>query len=358
MATGTLTTKQHALATKQGLVLNAALEEDTRALAPSTRCFVPSETAHDTTEVLFVLMDAFSLIAFSGAVETLRLANYISGRGLYRWETATIDGEEVEASCRLGIRPDTSLEQAHFRRNIVLCAGAGVETARRGRLIGWLRRRATEGAHLGALCTATYVLAEAGLLRNHRCTIHWEHLDSFAEYFPDHRVQAELFQIDGARFTCAGGTAAVDMMLRDIHVAHGPALSSKICEQCMHERIREGNEDIRLPMQNRFRFSHPKLVSAIALMTQNTEEVLERGEIARRVSLSHRQLERLFRRYLTSTPARYYLNLRLNKARALLSQTSMPVTEVAFACGFTSASHFSKCYRDTFGKTPRKERQS
>ncbi|MDX1739475.1 MAG: helix-turn-helix domain-containing protein, partial [Alphaproteobacteria bacterium] len=113
----------------------------------------------------------------------------------------------------------------------------------------------------------------------------------------------------------------------------------------------------RLPLQARLRVSHPKLIKAISEMEKNTEEALSRDEIARRVGLSRRQLERLFSRYLSTSPARYYLKLRLGRARKLLTQTTMPVTEVAFASGFTSASHFSKCYRDMFGKTPRAERR-
>ena len=145
--------------------------------------------------------------------------------------------------------------------------------------------------------------------------------------------------------------------MREITRVAGPELAASVSEQFMHERIREGDDDQRLPLQARLRISHPKLIKAISEMEKNTEEALSRDEIADRVGLSRRQLERLFRRYLNTSPARYYLKLRLNRARTLLTQTTMPVTEVAFASGFTSASHFSKCYRDMFGRTPRAERR-
>ena len=147
------------------------------------------------------------------------------------------------------------------------------------------------------------------------------------------------------------------MMLTEIMRHHGAETAAAVSELFMHERIREGHDNQRLPLQARLRISHPRLIQAIAEMEHNVEEALTREEIAARVGLSRRQLERLFRRYLNTSPARYYLRLRLERARLLLTQSTMPVTEIAFACGFTSASHFSKCYRDMFTRTPRDERR-
>lgn len=305
-----------------------------------------------------VLIPNFSMIAFTSVVEPLRLANYVSGKTLYEWEIASRDGDSVVASNGISIAATKSV--ADYDRaptNIILCSGVDAHVYKDNAVFGWLRRWAREGAHIGAICTGAHVLAHAGLLTGYRCTLHWENLDSFLEEFPDLDVRAELYEIDRDRFTCAGGVAALDMMLSEIGAAHGPELASAVSEQFMHERMREGSDDQRLPLQARLRISHPKLIRAIAEMEKNTEEALSRDDIAERVGLSRRQLERLFRRYLNTSPARYYLKLRLNRARTLLTQTTMPVTEVAFASGFTSASHFSKCYRDMFGRTPRAERR-
>lgn len=305
-----------------------------------------------------VLIPNFSMIAFTSVVEPLRLANYVSGETLYEWEIASRGGESVVASNGIPIGAHKSVaDYDKAPPNVILCSGTDAHVYKDNAVFGFLRRWAREGSHIGAVCTGAHVLAHAGLLSGYRCTIHWENLDSFLEEFPELDVRAELFELDRDRFTCAGGVAALDMVLHEISDRHGPELASAVSEQFMHERIREGTDDQRLPLQARLRISHPKLIRAIAEMEKNTEEALSRDEIAERVGLSRRQLERLFRRYLNTSPARYYLKLRLNRARTLLTQTTMPVTEVAFASGFTSASHFSKCYRDMFGRTPRAERR-
>jgi len=308
--------------------------------------------------VAFLLVPNFSMAAFTATLEPLRLANYTTGNTLYEWEILSRDGDAVSASNGVRIVPDRGIADAPRLDNVVVCSGIGAHTYNDTVLFGWLRRWAREGAHVGAICTGAHVLANAGLLNGYRCTIHWENLEGFREQYPDLDVRPELFEIDRDRFTCAGGFAASDMMLTEIGRRHGGEVAAAVSEQFMHERIREGHDNQRLPLQARLRISHPKLIQAIAEMERNVEEALTREEIAERVGLSRRQLERLFRRYLNTSPARYYLRLRLERARLLLTQTTMPVTEIAFACGFTSASHFSKCYRDMFGRTPRDERRA
>ncbi|MDH3229163.1 MAG: GlxA family transcriptional regulator [Alphaproteobacteria bacterium] len=308
--------------------------------------------------VSFLLVPNFSMSAFTAMLEALRLANYTTGRNLYEWEILSRDGNAVEASNGVRVAADKGIADVAHPDNVVVCSGIGAQLYQDNVMFGWLRRWAREGAHVGALCTGAHVLAHAGLLNGYRCTIHWENLESFREQHPDLDVQAELFEIDRDRFTCAGGLAAADMMLTEIARRHGDDVASAVSEQFMHERIRAGHDNQRLPLQARLRISHPKLIQAIAEMETYVEEALSREEIAARVGLSRRQLERLFRRYLNTSPARYYLRLRLERARLLLTQTTMPVTEIAFACGFTSASHFSKCYRDMFGCTPRDQRRA
>jgi len=307
--------------------------------------------------VAFLVVPNFSMAAFTATIEPLRLANYTTGSTLYEWEILSRDGGAVTASNGVRVLADRGIAEAPHLDNVVVCSGIGAHTYNDPALFGWLRRWAREGAHVGAICTGAHILAHAGLLNGYRCTVHWENLESFREQFPDLDVRPELFEIDRDRFTCAGGFAASDMMLNEIGRRHGGEIAAAVSEQFMHERIREGHDNQRLPLQARLRISHPKLIQAIAEMERNVEEALTREEIAERVGLSRRQLERLFRRYLNTSPARYYLRLRLERARLLLSQTTMPVTEIAFACGFTSASHFSKCYRDMFGRTPRDERR-
>jgi transcriptional regulator GlxA family with amidase domain len=207
------------------------------------------------------------------------------------------------------------------------------------------------------MCTGSYLLARAGLLDGYRCTIHWENMASMREEFPGIIVSQELFEIDRDRYTCSGGTAPLDMMLNIISRHHGAQLAVAISEEFICERIRGRNDRQRIPLRLHLGTSQPKLMEAVALMEANLEEPMSLDELAQHVGLSRRQLERLFQKHLSCVPTRYYLELRLAKARQLLLQTSMSIVDVAFASGFVSAPHFSKCYRDFYGIPPRDERR-
>ena len=201
---------------------------------------------------------------------------------------------------------------------------------------------------LGALCTGSYLLARAELLNGYRCTIHWENLASLREEYPRLIISSELFEVDRDRYTCSGGTAPLDMMLHLIARQQDQPLAAAISEEFLCERIRGRHDRQRIPLRLRLGTSQPKLIEAVALMEANLEEPMSPDELALHVGLSRRQLERLFQKYLSCVPTRYYLELRLARARQLLLQTTMSIVDVAFACGFVSAPHFSKCYRDFF----------
>ncbi len=303
----------------------------------------------------FLLVPNFSMMAFTAAVEPLRSANRMSGHELFSWHVVTRDGKPVEASNGFAIMPESSIAGAAHFPTMIVCAGIDVHLFRDKEVYSWLRRLARNGAHIGALCTGSHILARAGLLEGYRCTIHWENIPGFVEEFPDIDVTTELFEIDRNRFTCSGGTAALDMMLHMIAPQYGHELTAAVSDRFIHDRIRGPHDHQRMTLQSRLGIRDPKLLSVIGQVEANLEEPLSRAELAESVGLSIRQLERLFRNNLDSTPKHYYLELRLRLARQLLLQTSMSVLGVALACGFVSASHFSKCYREFFEKTPREE---
>ena len=305
----------------------------------------------------FLLVPNFSMMAFTAAVEPLRSANRMSGHELYSWHVVTSDGKPVEASNGFTIMPESGIAGASHFPTMIVCAGIDVHLFRDKEVFSWLRRLARNGAHIGALCTGSHILARAGLLEGYRCTIHWENIPGFVEEFPDIDVTTELFEIDRNRFTCSGGTAALDMMLHMIAPRYGHELTAAVSEQFIHDRIRGPHDHQRMTLQSRLGIRDSKLLSVVGQMEANLEEPLSRTQLAESVGLSMRQLERLFRKNLDSTPKHYYLELRLRRARQLLLQTSISVLGVALACGFVSASHFSKCYREFFERTPREERR-
>lgn len=313
------------------------------------------ETGH-AREFVFLLVPQFSMIAFAAAIEPLRLANRMSRRALYAWRTASAGGGQVPASNGCVVSTDMGLEEVPRDTSIVVCSGLDLKDAISKPVLTWLRKQARRGITMGAVCTGAHVLARAGLLDGKRCTIHWENQAAFAEEFPEAELCNLLYVADEGAFTCAGGTAAADMMLHLIAEDHGPELSSLVADALVHAPVRGDADEQRLSVPARIGVRHPKLVNIIQTMESNTEDPISPSELARGVNMSTRQLERLFRRYLNRSPKRYYMELRLEKARNLLLQTDMSVLNVALACGFTSPSHFSKCYRGHFNRTPYRER--
>ena len=304
----------------------------------------------------FLLLNQFSMIAFASAIEPLRAANEQAGMALFDWVVASTGASSCKASNGIKIETETNPEDLQSCRIVFVCAGVQVKENTSKSTLNLIRRLDRNGAIIGAICTGTYVMAAAGLLASRRCTIHWEHIDGLSEEFPDLDITNDLFEIDGNRVTCSGGTASLDMMLNLITQTHGANLAAKISYQFIHDRIREPSDRQRMELRARLGVSHPKLLAVVKIMEDNLEEPLVQTDIALKTSLSTRQLERLFRKYLDTTPTRYYLNLRLKRARHLLRQTSLSILSVALACGFVSASHFSKCYREYYERTPRADR--
>ena len=304
----------------------------------------------------FFLVPRFAMMAFTAALEPLRAANLLSGRTLYDWRIVSRDGEAIASSNGAELAAQASVEAAEGLDNLVVCSGLDAHLFDDRKVFAWLRRAAKRGARLGALSDGAFILARAGLLEETRCTIHWQCLAGFTETFPDIPVTAELYAIDRRRFTCAGGTAAFDMMLTLIGQDHGSELAVAVAEHFMHDRIRGERDRQRISLRMRVGVGNAKLLEVVARMEENLELPLDGATLARASGLSKRQLERLFRRYLGRTPMQYYIELRLQRAHMLLHSSALSVMEVSVACGFTSASHFAKRYRDIFGQTPRSTR--
>ena len=305
---------------------------------------------------VFVLLDQFTLLCYACAVESLRIANRMAGTKLYDWRVIGEGGTTISCSAGTAFQLDADLDEVGREDTIVLCGGIDVASATTKKLLNWVRREARRGVQVGGLCTAGYSLAKAGLLDGKRATIHWENQDSFIEEFEETTLTKSVFVIDGNTFTTAGGTASIDLMLKFIADDHGEALASAVADQLIYTSIRTDQDTQRLSVPTRIGVRHPKLSAVIQKMEENIEEPISPATLAKTVSMSTRQLERLFRRYLNRSPKRYYMELRLQKARNLLMQTDMSVINVALACGFASPSHFSKCYRAQYDTTPYRER--
>ena len=306
----------------------------------------------------FLLLPEFSLIAFTASIEPLRSANRLSRKTLYNWKTISLTGEPLAASNGVTITPDGALENAKACDVIFICAGIRPMQNLPQGLSGKLRTLARRGMPLGSVCTGSVALAKAGLLDGHRCTIHWENIEGFAETFPDLDITATLFEIDRNRYTCSGGTAPLDMMIHSIKLDHGETLALNVADQMLLNFVREPQAGQRMAIEHRTGIRHPKLLAAIGYMEAHTETPISLHDLSREINLSLRQLERLFKSKLSVTPTQYYLELRVQRARQLLRQSPMSIMEVAVATGFNSASHFTQIYKKYFGHAPSQERKS
>ena len=306
--------------------------------------------------VAFLTLNNFSLIAFSNAIEILRIANYLLGEDVYQWSVITVDGQPVAASNGLAFANTSQLDFANMPDVLLVCGGVNIQNAVNHNVIKLLTLASKHNIWLGGLCTGSYAFAKAGLLDGYKCTIHWENMASLCEQFSSINFMEELFVIDRNRCTCAGGTAPLDLMLAFVAARFGKNLVAEISDQFMMVRARDSKDQQHIPVAARVGYSHKALVEVSALMEANIEEPLSLDELARLADLSQRHLQRMFKHTLNMTPMHYYLNLRLRRARALLLQTEMSVMSVTVACGFQSSCHFSKSYRTLFGYSPSMER--
>ena len=309
----------------------------------------------------FLLVNDFTLISLSSAVEPLRMANRICSENHYYWKTISETGDPVSASDGLRVNVDCSIADEAVLEDldaVIVCGGQWIEQNTGMKVLQWLKTVNQKGIGLGAICTGSYVLAAAGLLDGFRCSIHWENMAAVSDLFPAISVKSSVFTIDRSRFTSSGGTTPVDMMLHFISRQCGTKVSAGVAEQFIYERIRQSDDEQRVPLRHVVGHQSSKLVGAVELMEANIKEPLSQQDLSTYVGLSRRQLQRLFRRYLMSVPSRYYLQLRLQRARELLRQTSWSLVEIAAQTGFVSTSHFSKSYKDFFGHPPSRERQT
>ncbi|MBP9183026.1 MAG: GlxA family transcriptional regulator [Fuscovulum sp.] len=309
-----------------------------------------------TQHFSFFLMPEFTHIAFSCALEPLRIANLVSGKPLYRWTLLSEDGRTASCSNGSVTLTEGGMEPGRKTDRLFLISGMNVPAHTTPPLLAWLRRERAAGTPLGGICSAAYVLAKAGFLDNMETALHWAWHDLFTEEFPDVRLVRSVFVAREKIITASGGTAAADLMLHLIGRAHGTDLATEVADQMVYNAVREGTAAQRVSLQSRHGMRNQHLVRAIAIMDETIESPISPSLIAEQLGISTRQLERLFGRFLNSTPKHYFMEKRLHRAQNLLVQTDQSVTEIAMACGFQSTSHFSRVYRLHFGTSPVQQR--
>ncbi|OJA05873.1 GlxA family transcriptional regulator [Halomonas sp. QHL1] len=301
----------------------------------------------------FLLLPRFAMVAFFSAIEPLRIANRIDGRPLFEWDLISRDGEPVVASNGMTLIASGSLHTTSQVPSLAVCASFDPERAIDDELIDWLRARNYEGCVLGGIDTGCYALAAAGLLDDKTVTLHWECLSDFCTRFPRVDAVESIYEVTDEGFSCAGGSAAIDMSLDLIRRRHGDALAKQVRDQLIHEQGRRPasrQRDSAIPQD-------PMLQRAITLMDDNLESPLSIRSLANELGITWRRLDRLFARHLAISPQQTYLSRRLDHAYWLLSETPHSIMNISLACGFASPSSFSRAFRLHYGSTPSQLRQ-
>lgn len=319
----------------------------------------PSEIqTKDTTNLSFVLIPRFNMMALTATLEPLRVANYLTGKSLYTWHFISPKGGNVVSSNGMSIdtvklpEPDRRMDQ------VFICGSWGSEHYEDKTLFAWMRRLDRLGVHLGAMDIGTYILARAGLMSGYRAAVLWYCTKAFMEKFPDTEISDLLYVTDRNRTTIAGGAAGLDLMLDNIAKRHDPHLAYEIAEHILHHHLRGHGSPQQIKPAPKIANMHPVISKITAMMNSNVEEPVSIPDIAGKIGISQRKMERLFQKHVGRSAIAHYRLLRMQHARVLLTNTDLSIREISVACGYLSLSHFAKSFAEQFGKRPRDCRDS
>ena len=302
-------------------------------------------------DVVFLLVPRFSMIALYGALEPLRVANRFAGP-TFSWRFVSADGQPVAASNDIPVSVSGDLSDIGEPDMAVISASYEPERGITRPMLAAVKSLARRRVLMAAIDTGPFLLAEAGVLDGYRATCHWESLPGFRESYPEVLAEQALHVTDRDRMTCAGGAAAIDMMLDWIARTLGKPLAVLVADQLVHFRSVEQPAQARLPAAARYATTDGRLLRIITAMEEQGEDPLDAAQLAHVAGISVRQMERLFRDRLGERPMGFYLKLRLERAERLITYSSMSMREIAVACGFSSLPLFSRSFRARYGRAP------
>lgn len=304
-----------------------------------------------------LLIDGFSLMSLSSAIEPLRAANILSGKTLYQIKFISADDDRSTSSAGL-YSNGLPLRDAGYDYDLVLVAAAGNPAKYENpALFRYLKALASKRVNLGGISGGSVILARAGLMKNKRFTVHWDHYAALNEMTEAFLLERNIYVIDQDRYTCAGGVAPLDMMSAIIAADHGRELAKQVNDWFIYTSVRKATEPQRIGLVEKYQVHHPAVISAIELMQDHLSDPLSSTQIAELSDIGERQLSRLFQQYLGKKINQFYSDMRLEHAHLLVKQTSLPLIEVALASGYESAAYFSQKFKAHYGYSPTQYRK-
>lgn len=306
--------------------------------------------------VAVLLTDGFPLMSYASVVEPLRAANVLAGRTVCEVRHFSESGREVRSSGSVQVPVDSVAGGTLDADLLLVIAGGDPFGFELGRMVAWFRKLALSGHVLGGVSGGPVLLAKAGVMRGRRMTVHWEHAQMLAEAVPDLILERSLYVIDRDRVTCGGGTAPMDLMHALLSGRFGTDFARSVSDWFLHTDIRPSAGPQRAGPIERVGTTCQPVLDAVALMESHVADPLTLDQLAILAGISGRQLNRLFRRHIGRTVMGHYRRFRLETARQLLGHSSLSLTDIALATGFSGSSHFSSAFRQEFGHTPRQFR--
>lgn len=318
---------------------------------------INNRTKDDTRKIHFLLTPDFSLFGLTSMLGPLRHANAASGLSLYEWELVSEFGGLIRSSDGIDIMTNVSIKEVEQCETLIICSGChDPQTVSSSTVLGFIRQQSYFGADIVCQDMGAHIAAAAGILDGYRAAVHWENHESTQALFPNVEFVQELLVIDRKVFSCPGGLSGLDMMLYLIRIQHDQQLATRVADELIYTHQRANAGPQRRSLQIRLDSRNKHLIEAVQLMERNIEEPLYISELTTHLGISGRELERLFKHNLQQTPKSFYRQIRLEKARNMLQQTTESVTAISVACGFVSLSHFTRCYQKHFSKSPSQER--
>ncbi|MCO4786982.1 MAG: helix-turn-helix domain-containing protein [Marinomonas atlantica] len=306
--------------------------------------------------IAIILLPGFALTSFSLTVEAFSVANLLSEKDIYH--CTVYSGSDnpkkmsVISSNNIPIQTTKHISEFESADIICLCAYQGASRYYNDALNFLLKKHYRSGKKLASLSSGSFIFAKAGLLAKTACTVTAEQEDIFRELYPKVTLQESLYTVSEQIFTCRGGTTALDLMMYLIGMDNGTELTEQISLRFQSDRIRTLAEINKSNQYLKLRFKAPMLGAAVEIMEANIEEPYSIERLSEMIGSSVRHLEQLFKKHLKVTPNKYYLNIRLQRVLKLVEETSLPLSEVANACGFSSHSYMGQCFRKKYGDHP------
>lgn len=310
--------------------------------------------------VSVLVLPECSMMSVACTLDPMRAANRIARETVFEWQVLTLDGEPVSLTCGLPVVADMKLDDTSPADVLIIIAGYNSDIHANDKCIAKVAKGAFEYAGIGGVEAGSWVMARAGLLNHHKATTHWEDMEDFAASFPDIEVLPDRFVIDEPYFTTGGASPAFDLMLQLIRSRRGMAFAMEVASIFIYADAQKSSDAQGVVSLGSLNTVSSSISEAIKLMEAHLDNPMQIREIASRLNISVRSLETLFQSTFSSSPGKFYRNLRLQMARRLLVETGLSIQEITLRTGFSSTSAFSRAVTNHFGKSPiqlRKSRQ-